>query len=444
MQRRSLQMLKPASPFNNAEGWSSPGPFLNHSPDHSSPKPEDRDPTPTLNNKQPEILPDSELEVQQDKKDDDAAVDEYYDNLERSQSRIEPGAIEEQTPETMDKSLLWSPHSQRAEILNTEEETLPKNSIMPWSPHSQTAEILNTEDEIDETAATDFSDDFAEIPEPEPESGAEPEQELEPELEPEPELPVNFGDRHEDRPDAFDYEHFVLNSAMGSFSRQGKRSRSSSSTASVSTTRPFYHTDNSFDQSTDSLPYSSPIGTPSRSPEPSADRPYHVRQSSADSISTVATFATAVSGQDPESRAASRAASRAHSRAAKSSHQLQNGYLAAPSHLPTTRDMTSFSRPRPPSVLMQAGLPRSTSFESTHDPSGAEARNQILSALVASEKVDGASTPELLARLTPDDEALIRGVIENLQKACGLLVRSDNNGTDARKRLEKMLRDSEA
>jgi hypothetical protein len=45
-----------------------------------------------------------------------------------------------------------------------------------------------------------------------------------------------ISERHEDRPDAFDYEHFFLHSAMGSYSREGVHSRSNS-TDSISTTR---------------------------------------------------------------------------------------------------------------------------------------------------------------------------------------------------------------
>lgn len=56
------------------------------------------------------------------------------------------------------------------------------------------------------------------------------------------EAPVSIGERHEDRADAFDYEHFFLYSALGNYSR-GDTSRrdsyiSNDSTTSVETARP--------------------------------------------------------------------------------------------------------------------------------------------------------------------------------------------------------------
>ncbi|KAJ5637517.1 hypothetical protein N7490_007396 [Penicillium lividum] len=73
---------------------------------------------------------------------------------------------------------------------------------------------------------------------------------------------------HEEREDAFDYEHFILHSALGNYSRQIRRP-SQSSRVSVETTRP------------------------NRSVR-------HSRTNSAMSVSTVATFATAIEGDMPE------------------------------------------------------------------------------------------------------------------------------------------------
>lgn len=80
---------------------------------------------------------------------------------------------------------------------------------------------------------------------------------------------------HEEREDAFDYEHFILHSALGNYSRAKLRRSSGSSTSSAATTRPTH------DQS------SSLAGlTVGRS-----------RANSATSISTVATFTTATEGE---------------------------------------------------------------------------------------------------------------------------------------------------
>ena len=81
------------------------------------------------------------------------------------------------------------------------------------------------------------------------------------------EMPVT--ERHEDRADAFDYENFFLHSAMGTYSSLSRRS-SSSSVDSVATTRPNVTDD------------------------PEKRISYHLRNSSMDSVSTVASFATAV------------------------------------------------------------------------------------------------------------------------------------------------------
>ncbi|KAK2740871.1 hypothetical protein FQN55_008568 [Onygenales sp. PD_40] len=92
--------------------------------------------------------------------------------------------------------------------------------------------------------------------------------------------PVPEGTRHEDREDAFDYEHFFLHSALGNYSRSKARQRRQSydSTGSVETTRP----------ASQGSVYTSPRGRA------------HVRNNSADSISTAATFATATEGMEDD------------------------------------------------------------------------------------------------------------------------------------------------
>jgi hypothetical protein len=75
---------------------------------------------------------------------------------------------------------------------------------------------------------------------------------------------------HEEREDAFDYEHFILHSALGNYSRSKLRRASNVSTSSVETTRPYH--------------------------EASGTR--HSRSDSTASLSTIATFATAIEGDD--------------------------------------------------------------------------------------------------------------------------------------------------
>jgi hypothetical protein len=92
------------------------------------------------------------------------------------------------------------------------------------------------------------------------------------------EMPV--AERHEDRVDAFDYEHFFLHSAMGTYSQARRASTSSDDSAdSVATTRPVTAVQHQED------------GTAAKRVS------YHQRSDSTDSVSTVASFATAAEEQ---------------------------------------------------------------------------------------------------------------------------------------------------
>ena len=101
-------------------------------------------------------------------------------------------------------------------------------------------------------------------------------------------------ERHEDRPDAFDYEHFMLHSALGSYSGIGirrsstRRDRNSSlsSGSSVETTKPR--------NSTGERPAESALV------EDNMANGGHGRQNSIESVSTVNTFATAVEDKESE------------------------------------------------------------------------------------------------------------------------------------------------
>jgi hypothetical protein len=91
---------------------------------------------------------------------------------------------------------------------------------------------------------------------------------LENDMEAFPDMPLTDATPHEMREDAFDYEHFILHSALGNYSQQLRR-MSNSSNGSVATTRPTY-------------------------------KPRHSRTNSDMSVSTVATFATANEGERPD------------------------------------------------------------------------------------------------------------------------------------------------
>lgn len=109
--------------------------------------------------------------------------------------------------------------------------------------------------------------------------------------------PSPVGERHEDRPDAFDYETFFLHSGTGVLARKGhSRNSSHSSMYSVETTKPAYTSINDSRELGNETDSSSSDATPRRATSRQKDRG-HVRNDSGESISTVATFATATEGK---------------------------------------------------------------------------------------------------------------------------------------------------
>ena len=113
--------------------------------------------------------------------------------------------------------------------------------------------------------------------------------------------PSSKGPRHEDRPDAFDYEHYFLHSAMGNYSRKPELTRTGSrdSSSSAETTKP--------------NPPLEPVAMPAdaaiqtkrhgaiRVSDPSVAivpgvPPTHLRQNSVDSATSAGTFVSAVEG----------------------------------------------------------------------------------------------------------------------------------------------------
>ena len=261
-----------------------------------------------------------------------------------------------------------------------------------------------------------------------------------------PPLPKSPSPAHEDRPDAFDYETYILNSTMGSFSRTGFHSRSASlsSAGSASTQRPHYETyAPNPDTNTNTHP-SIPIRTP------------HYRTNSSDSTSTTATFATAITGRS-ESRANSRASTR---------HQYPNQYQQQQQSPPTTSTNSHLS-PNFPSKTSLPNLRQSSthqnhltssdpltlpqqsqqqqqkrnSFFSPLAPSNNhlppfEARSQILAILLRSSAASLSSSsplsttdPEPPRFLAPEDEALIGGVVDGLIKVVGRVL-GDGGGDE--------------
>ena len=250
LRRRSLQSLRTPSPFTAAEQWYTGQPVTETGQSSAqgiglgnAPK-----------------VPDAE------EPRNDAAPEDFEHVLEATN-----GDYAEQNGGVGTKGLLSKP-------TNQEDETTPRSSQVESityhkSPRQSPAERLII---VDEPSPVDLNgkEDSLYGDQDYHETSAEP-----------------VVERHEDRPDAFDYEHFILHSAMGSYSGVGvrrsssmrKRRDSDSSASSVETTKPKSSTSEVNGYATNGNESSSSGG--------------HVRKDSVDSVSTVNTFATATEGK---------------------------------------------------------------------------------------------------------------------------------------------------
>lgn len=396
LQRRSMQMLKSPTPFTDADAWSNPG---TSSGRNSALK--DEIPKKVANN-----LGEQASEEEPTTIDDSSPHGSQSDSIPR---RPSTGSV-------------WS-QPEAEQVFDKRHSRFEPGEFYFGSPTAHQTEFItpakgnegsdSPKDLPDHTGKEEATDG------PLPSEIAEAADESQT-------TPLS----HEDRPDAFDYETFVLNSTMGSYSRQGRRPSDSSS--SNSTIGPVHSSMDDYSSSNNFQDAQSTLSLTTSPPRAKASRPnYHTRQSSTDSVSTVATFATAYSGDDDQARPNSRTQTRTLSQAAVQ----QNSYLT-PSYAPAIvrpPSTASFSRPRPPSsAYHNADRSISPTFEST----SIKARSQILSTLLA-EPTDQSSraSPDVLLAILPEDEASIRAVIEGLQRCCGRLIRGDNI-SDVKKRLE--------
>lgn len=222
--------------------------------------------------------------------------------------------------------------------------------------------------------------------------------------------PQTVAERHEDRADAFDYEHFFLHSAMGTYTRE-KRRTSVSSEDSVETTRPA----------------SPPPAVPAL-PE-SALSP-HRRTRSQESISTVATFQTATegnsSGSDAESEETNEALDQfteqalGHRLPPKASNQSLRSMSTGPRQLRSAGSFysqnTSSSGQR---QLRSAGSFYSQNIHSPGDSTPEIATDptaRILSSFFSPHKERGQLTP-----LKQKDEDLLYALTTSIQQVCSRL-----------------------
>lgn len=250
LRRRSLQSLRTPSPFTAAEEWYTAQPV------------EEADETPTqgLGLIEGPKVPDAE-EIPNETPPED--LRQIHPATEEDDA-IGNGNIETEEP--------------LAKVASQQEEPTPQSSQIVSityhrSPRQSPAERLII---IDEQSPVDLDgkEDSLYGDQDYHETSAEP-----------------VVERHEDRPDAFDYEHFILHSAMGSYSGVGvrrsssmrKRRDSDSSASSVETTRP-----------RDLISEANGHATNGNE---SSSGGSHMRKDSVASVSTVNTFATATEGK---------------------------------------------------------------------------------------------------------------------------------------------------
>jgi len=208
------------------------------------------------------------------------------------------------------------------------------------------------------------------------------------------EAPV-IAERHEDRADAFDYEHFFLHSAMGTLRRD-----SMSSEDSVETTRPVF---------SDGSPKAGHVA----SGEDELHYPgLHRRSQSIETISTVASFQTATEGQDDEED--SRDDEDGENPLDAVTQQMMNTHAPDPA-TPTLLSSVNAPRldsPGKPSPKRSPRLPATPtaatqSLLQMHSPGFA-----LASTFLENDSISGPSEQLQL------DRALVANVLSSLQQAC--------------------------
>ena len=241
LRRRSLQSLRTPSPFTVAEQWHNGIPTAEKDPplDESS----EDDPTGHPMQKITTAPPDFEIDGGQKRREN-----------EMKEIAVTPAIPEDNVlAERSEQTSFNEQHDSSETTIESDGPNGSEKASITISEDSPGAEVDDTEDSL--YGDEDYHDTSA----------------------------TPIVQRHEDRPDAFDYEHFILNSAIGSYSGVGVRRSSSHrsrlSTSSVETTKP-----------------RQTKGEYSRD-MPADDEALrnggHGRQNSVDSVSTTATFTTA-------------------------------------------------------------------------------------------------------------------------------------------------------
>lgn len=257
LRRRSLQSLRTPSPFTAAEQWYSDGSHLQSK-------------TPTPPNDEERTSPESQ--TPHTEVEGGIARENGLPTSEKSESRTSPEADDKFTESNIDLT------QRNITAIQVERESRMTSEDMSTSDQDMIQES-NLTGEKDYQTSEEPPDSGVDLAEADSLYGDHDYHET---------SPSPIGERHEDRPDAFDYEHFFLHSGTGTLARKDlSRSSSRSSIYSVETTKPSHINDqSSIDDSEESSE-----ATPKK-----ASSSRHERKDSVESISTVATYATATEG----------------------------------------------------------------------------------------------------------------------------------------------------
>lgn len=210
---------------------------------------------------------------------------------------------------------------------------------------------------------------------------------------------------HEEREDAFDYEHFILHSALGNYSRSKLRRTSNVSTSSVETTRPYHE----------------------------APGTRHSRSDSTASLSTIATFATAIEGDDDIESVLYWDKKFNDGRSSASQCRSQQSLTSA--ELRSRQPYTEPAQPAGDSGSM--GTPRASRKQASHNglTNGTDASSRTLSPVQRSDSATSSIVSSLMSTvraassphpntqngrsgLNNDDTRLLEQLFQSLGKVC--------------------------
>lgn len=209
---------------------------------------------------------------------------------------------------------------------------------------------------------------------------------------------------HEDREDAFDYEHFFLHSAMGTIIQQRNgRSGSFSSDDSVETTR----------------------GPVTITPDQELEKRLslgHLRNDSEASISTLATFATAAEGFDDDDD---------HNFAVQQVHPIHQERATSP---PTGTKRSTFGSPL--EALLKGKSQRQSAISRNNSvnrpPMNGSRQHSRNGSVVSSNGQSQQTSNSPINMLKRDDQILVEGVVAAVGKCVIGLQDADTNSYEAK------------